>query len=644
MAKSLGADYRSDVDGLRALAVIAVIVFHANVNWLPGGFAGVDVFFVISGFLISGLISREVEEGRFSFRAFYARRIRRILPALAVVCAFTAMGSLYLLNVNDLFYFTTSLAACWLFASNIFFSLLSSGYFDPRLEQFPLLHTWSLGVEEQFYFAFPIALLLLLKYQKRHALKYAVAATIIFVWLSQTHATVPSAYYHLQYRAHELLLGFIALLAIQELPVNDQRTADIVCALGLLLVLGSFFALNAHSVFPGLNSLYPCVGTVCVIYSGGSATWVRRCVTNRPIVFAGLLSYSLYLWHWPLLALLRYRGIELDPLFISAVVALTIALSYLTWRFVEKPSRANSGISFRTTAIVYYVLPATVFIALAAVSYKTGGIPQRVSPNIRELMLSYSRETDLSRACSKRSSDDSTVNVASVVEKCAFGDLSQKSALVMLVGDSHASQMRPFIDVLANEAHLRAAYEVMGSCAPVLLPAEETQGDAVNVEACRRHNAALLEEVGQFKYVVLGGQWSEIKGDFEAGLTKAVAVITRGGSIPVIFRDTPAYETDRSQCVLQKARGWLPISTVCEIPYVAVVNQQSASNRAIDDVKMKFPAVIVVDPKTAMCNETQCLARIGNLAMYKDSNHINEKAARALASSYLSVNSNPFTQ
>src|ERR1700683_533999 len=323
--------YRSDFEGLRAFAVIAVIAFHANERLLSGGFAGVDIFFVISGFLISGQIARDVGKGTFTFSNFYNRRIKRILPVYAVVSLFVSLASLYLLNTNDLVYFTTSLAASWLFASNVFFALLSGGYFDVHVKLFPLLHTWSLGVEEQFYFVFPVLFVVLLRRQRRHALMIACALLIAFVAISQLNSAKPSSYYLLQYRAHELLIGIISFLLTRDAPIRRAAPANVLCAAGLLLMIGSLVLLSPNSVYPGVNSLYPCIGAGLVIYSGHKAKLFHPLLMNRVIVFVGLISYSLYLWHWPVFSLLQYRGIRLSPLVTLAAISAITAMSCISW-------------------------------------------------------------------------------------------------------------------------------------------------------------------------------------------------------------------------------------------------------------------------------------------------------------------------
>jgi peptidoglycan/LPS O-acetylase OafA/YrhL len=644
-ARQLTEGYRPDIDGLRAVAVLAVVANHANSTLVPGGFAGVDIFFVISGYLISGLISKEIEHGTFTLRGFYARRMKRILPAFALVCLVTSAVSLYLLNVNDLVFFTTSLAACWVFASNIFFSLLSGGYFDARLELFPLLHTWSLGVEEQFYFVFPLLLALAWRNQKSWLIWLTFLLTLAFAALSQTKVSDPRSYFLLQYRAHELLLGLLALLARRDFPIRKTVAAEIICAVGLFLTAASFFLLNEHSGFPGLKSLWPCVGAALVIYSADQARWCRRLLTNRPMVFVGLISYSLYLWHWPIFSFLRYRGISLTATVVICAAVLAFALSYLSWRFVEKPVRANRMITFGLTATYLYALPALVFGAFAAYSYASGGIPVRVAPEIRELISSYSRQIDLARNCSTRTVDDATVSLARLDQKCAFGDLLQTQPRLLLFGDSHANHFRPFVEVLAKAAHIRAVYHVMGGCLPTHFPPVGTGLPAAQADACRQHNAELLDLAGQFKYVVLGGYWSrENSTAFEAGLGAVVERIVRAGANPVVFRDTPQFDRDLSQCVLRKARGWIPPETNCNIPYSAVLAEQAPDNDAIDRVRQKYPQVIVIDLKEMLCNAKECASGLGNLAVYMDAQHLNAQAAQALAESYLRSHRNPVSQ
>jgi peptidoglycan/LPS O-acetylase OafA/YrhL len=634
--------YRSDVDGLRAFAVIAVIAFHANEQLLSGGFAGVDIFFVISGFLISGQIARDVGKGTFTFSNFYNRRIKRILPVYAVVSLFVSLASLYLLNTNDLVYFTTSLAASWLFASNVFFALLSGGYFDVHVKLFPLLHTWSLGVEEQFYFVFPVLFVVLLRRQRRHALMIACALLIAFVAISQLNSAKPSSYYLLQYRAHELLIGIISFLLTRDAPIRRAAPANVLCAAGLLLMIGSLVLLSPNSVYPGVNSLYPCIGAGLVIYSGHKAKLFHPLLMNRVIVFVGLISYSLYLWHWPVFSLLQYRGIRLSPLVTLAAISAITAMSCISWRVVEKPIRENRRIHFATAVACFFALPACVFLALGAISYESGGLPQRFAPNIRELMSSYSRESTLLRACSQRLTDQSEIGLDSLLQECSFGDGAPKSADVLLFGDSHASHYKPFVDVLARESHRRAVYHVMGTCPPLMASSgTEAAPGSQPQSLCAEHNMNLINLARDFRFVIVAGYWGSVGTNLESGLSQTIDAISAAGAIPVVFRDTPRSDRDLSQCVVYRARGWLPSTTDCNIPYAEVLRKQAAENQVIDRIKAQHPTMIVIDPRTILCNATECLTEIDGLAVFRDSNHINEKAARDMAMRYMAVSGNP---
>jgi len=640
---ALSLTYRSDVDGLRAFAVIAVIAFHANERLLSGGFAGVDIFFVISGFLISGQIARDVDKGTFTFSNFYNRRIKRILPVYAVVSLVVSLASLYLLNTNDLVYFTTSLSASWLFASNVFFALLSGGYFDVHVKLFPLLHTWSLGVEEQFYFVFPVLFVWVLRRQRRHALTIACALLIAFVALSELNSAKPSSYYLLQYRAHELLIGIISFLLTREAPISRTAPANVLCAAGLLLMIGSLVLLSPNSVYPGLNSLYPCIGAGLVIYSGHKARFFHPLLMNRVIVFIGLISYSLYLWHWPVFSLLQYRGISLSPAVTLAAISVVTLLSCISWKVVEKPIRENRRIHFGTAAACFFVLPACVFLAFGAISYESGGLPQRFAPNIRELMSSYSRESTLSRACSQRLTDPSAISLASLLQECSFGDGTPQSADILLFGDSHASHYKPFVDVLARDARRRAVYHVMGSCPPLVESSgpEAAPGSSPPQSLCAKHNANLLSLAKDFRYVIVAGNWGSVGRDLESGLSQTIEAIAAAGAIPVVFRDNPRSDRDLSQCVVYKARGWLPSSIDCNIPYDEVLQRQAAENEVIDRIKAQHPTMIVIDPRAILCDAKECLTEIDGLAVFRDSNHLNEKAARDIAAKYMALSGNP---
>ncbi len=636
--------YRPDIDGLRAIAVLAVIAFHASAGLAPGGFVGVDIFFVISGYLITGLIAKGIERGDFSFTDFYTRRIKRIFPAYIVVATVTLAISSWLLIPNDYIFYTTSLAASWAFLSNVFFSMLSWGYFGQRTEEFPLLHTWSLSVEEQFYFLFPILLIFLFRYSRRHVVPALLLMGVAFVGLSELNTDTVGAYFLLTSRAHELLIGALTFFISRKYMPRTAWEASLLAAFGMTLMLGSIFLISRGTPFPGVHSIYPCLGAALLIYACQRENAFTPVLTSRLMVFVGLISYSLYLWHWPIFSFLRYRRIEITPAIGLAAVALAFVLSILTWKFVETPVRRNRSLRFKRAFVQIYLLPAAAFMAIGLYSYVTEGAPRRFSSEMRDLISSYSFERDLTRACSIRAEDYHKVTFDYLVDNCAFGDTERPRAQVLLMGDSHAHHFKPFVDELAKNAGLKAVYHVQGNCFPTALQVSDRHPEQ-GPSTCQQRNLDLLDMAGNFKYVVMAGFWaSEPWRDLEKEMMYAVGKVVAAGAIPVIFKDNPYYEPDLSQCILHRTRGWIPKDKNCNIPYSFVTKSQSATDHIIDKVKAAYPQVRIVDPKRVMCGTTECATYYSNIALYKDENHLNTKASQLLGDQYLAHVGNPLRE
>ncbi|MEO8155769.1 MAG: acyltransferase family protein [Rhizobacter sp.] len=633
--------YRADVDGLRAVAVLAVVFFHAFPRVLTGGFAGVDAFFVVSGFLITGILISGMDAGKFSLAVFYERRIKRILPAFIAVCVVTTAFSLYFLTPNSFVYFSTSLASTWVFASNVFFSLLTGGYFDERTDEFPLLHTWSLGVEEQFYFVFPL-FLVLLRRLGLPLLPVLVVSLLALLGLSQWEAGTAQAYYLPQYRAHQLLAGAIAYLLTKRWPVSQVPAATGLSALGAVLLCGSFVGLNKYTPYPGLYSMLPTLGSALMLYSGTRANPVSRVLQLRPVVFVGLISYSLYLWHWPALVFLRVRGIEMNAPIFVVYFGIILLLSWASWKYVEMPARALKQLRFKASAWRFYAAPAVVFIGLGVVSYFTEGIPQRFSGPLRELMASYSHERDLSRQCSVRADDFSALNASNLAMHCGFGAAATQKPSILLYGDSHADHFKPFVEVLARDAGVRAVYSIMGGCSAIAGLAHPGVTQRA-IDACQRRNDGIQAMASQYRYVLLGGRW-QTGGDPAAWgqeMSRVVQKVVDAGAIPVVFKDNPISKLDVSQCVLRKARRWLPADHDCELPRADVERVNGPADHAIDEIAKRFPTMRVIDLKQVMCDSTHCFTSSGNTAYYRDPDHINVKAAQLLGDIWLKEKGNP---
>ncbi len=370
--------YRPDIDGLRALAVLSVFIFHINSIWLPNGFLGVDIFFVISGFLISSIIYRDVRSKTFSYQEFYKRRIKRILPTFFTVVFFCLIASnLILAPGQDLRGFEHSTLASVTFLANIFFARGQS-YFDTAVGEKPLLHIWSLSVEEQYYFLVPIAIIMLLRFSWSNKYRYHLLLLFAGGLLLTSVTGIPEfkfyygqAYYLPHLRFVEMLVGsFLAFLSVDnKLPkLPNLRWAMGISAMSLGILFACFFApeeLFQPPYFPGFSALIPCIATATLIWCNQEQHWVNKLFSLKPIVQIGKYSYSLYLWHWPVLAYFRYiYEVEvLSPMQLLCAVVLIIALTMMSYYLVEQPTR-HSQLGFKQSLLWGYLIPASIVIGL----------------------------------------------------------------------------------------------------------------------------------------------------------------------------------------------------------------------------------------------------------------------------------------
>jgi peptidoglycan/LPS O-acetylase OafA/YrhL len=347
--------YRPEINGLRSFAVLPVIFFHAGFSLFSGGYIGVDVFFVISGFLITTIILEEMRAGRFSIMNFYERRARRILPALFFVMLVSLPFAWALLSPADLHDFAQSLVAIAMFGSNFLF-WQESGYFDTAAELKPMLHTWSLAVEEQYYVLFPLLILAAWRFGTKRlvALIAVIAAASLVISEVQVRTHPSTAFFLLPSRAWQLLVGSLAAFLVvystgyARFIENNRLVTEGLGGIGLIMILWATFWFDDHLPFPGVTALVPTMGTALVLLFSSSRTLVGRLLAFRPLVGVGLISYSAYLWHQPIFAFTRHAVPDDVPvLLMLGLSLLTLGLAYLSWRFVENPFRARSVIGRR---------------------------------------------------------------------------------------------------------------------------------------------------------------------------------------------------------------------------------------------------------------------------------------------------------
>jgi peptidoglycan/LPS O-acetylase OafA/YrhL len=501
--------YRHDIEGLRAFAVMPVILYHAHM-FCPGGFVGVDIFFVISGYLITKIIQKESERGSFTLMTFYQRRIRRIFPALFVMFAISSGFACVLLLPNELRTYGMSLMSSAAFASNFFFSN-QIGYFDPTSEEQPLLHIWSLAVEEQFYIFWPLIVVAMKLYAPEKIKTLALVAVLV-VSLGYGEFLVQhspkAAFYMMPSRAWELLLG--ALLATSFVANRLERiprlAADLTSILGVLLIGFAIFAFSSNTPFPGLAGLVPCVGAVMVIGAGEfKPTLGGRLLSLWPFAFIGLISYSLYLWHWPLLVFARlYLGRDLSLDETCWLISLILVAACLSWLFVERPFRSYRIAPSDGRAWVPCGLAAGFVAASAgALIVYYDGFPSKVQARTREIVRvrAEAEAFQLSPCLARHAS-------LPPIEGCLLGQESRDGNYdVILWGDSHAAQLAPALATLGQKMGFTAREITKAGCQPLpgmrFFPEDESNRDCPDFNTAAM-NAILNHTRGT---IILAGMW-----------------------------------------------------------------------------------------------------------------------------------------
>ena len=452
--------YRPDIDGLRAVAVLSVVIFHAGLG-MPGGFVGVDVFFVISGFLITGIIRSEIDarNGAFSFSGFWMRRIRRILPPALLVMASTLVVGAFVLLPEDLVGAASAALAQLAFAGNFYF-WSSTNYFSGPAELKPLLHFWSLAVEEQYYLLYPVALLILLRVGRSITIYALLGGLLVSLLLgiAFTESRPAASFYLLPFRAWELAAG--ALVALLPAIKLTRQLANMVAAVGGGAIAVAVTLFDKTTAFRGGAAALPVFGTAAVILANRQRNGILYLILAwRPLVAIGLISYSLYLWHWPVLAYARYITGELTPIVAWPALALSFLLSALTWKFVENPCRNRRLTS--NTAIGLGVGVGILFVAVVSiVAVLANGLPDRFPERIKAVLSEPGFHENPEFRAVKLSEDDwSLPNIGASTD-------SAGSRLIVW-GDSHAGALAPAFQRAGKELGLRIDLAARGGVPPL---------------------------------------------------------------------------------------------------------------------------------------------------------------------------------
>lgn len=634
MSSTQQIKYRADIDGLRAVAVLAVVLHHLSAPLVPGGYVGVDVFFVISGYLITGIIAREMAEGRFTFSRFYERRARRIFPALFAALAVTLVAGYVLLLPSDMTATLRGALGTLFFASNVvFWRDMADGYFaatDAGLN--PLLHTWSLAVEEQFYVFFPVLLLACFRWAR----SYIVPVLIICALVSLAGAALlvqgksVAVFFLSPFRAWELLAG--SLLALGAVPpLRSRMFREAVAGAGLLAIGVACWVYDGKTTFPGLTALAPVLGAAALIHAGASGPSVAtRLLQLRPVVWLGLVSYSLYLWHWPLIVFTRYTtGFEPITPYIPVLFIASLGLAALSYRYIEQPFRHGDSLSRRAVFASSAVF-AVALSALAAVGLQRGGFESRFSAEVVKLDKARSPQIPFVN-CDDRHLQDACVLGASA------GEIK-----TLLWGDSHALAWAPALNEVFKDRGERALFANSSSCPPM-----------VNVHnaikpACASQNRAVQDYLlkdSAVETVVLAAYWSTyFKGDgpisatreggavlsgvaaARAGLSDTLTWLQKAGRRVVLIGPVPVYEKS------------VPLS----LALGAAMSKDLLRNSAAEQLSKHAPffevaaaagksaSFTLANPIDWLCDKSHCALITNTEPLYRDAHHLSVAGAMAL--------------
>ena len=622
--------YRPDIDGLRAIAVLAVILFHLNTNWLPGGFLGVDIFFVISGYLIGGILYRELSTGTFSLKRFYLRRMRRILPAFFAVVVFTLIVGAQLMVPGSDEWNTARSSAKWsVFFGGNFFSALNTDYFAPTVEVQPLNHLWSLAVEEQFYFIYPLILWAIMGIIKRILppasssltrcvnvvlTALAIASFALAFLPISLHGTALVPYYLPHLRFGELLIGAILAVAVAQGNLQPSaKTATFVGSLSILVLIACLVLPfpNTTPWFPGFAAALPCIASAGIIYAGARPYWFASALSHRAVVFVGKISYSLYLWHWPLLAFAHYAlGRELSNTVLAAAALLIVLLSLASYYLIEQPLRHLQW-SFGRTGLVYYLLPTLLVAGLYMQGRTTPDemrpYVQRGSLNVGELNFAY---------------------------KTIGDSLAENN--ILIIGNSYTIQLHDFFDKVAKHEGWKATFSGVSAHFPNFttkvqsisaqdyareLPHVGQKGEEKK-ELDLLRTRRIAGELNQYNTVIISLNWwhEEFLEKALQRVEKNIARFQKEGKQVILVHSCYTYNTYRVAETYHKVMGKgnglayvLPTPILQNENYTKALNNFRKVKQTISthypqvrwvDLTLFLPSDLMVDGKTVLCNGT----------------------------------------
>lgn len=668
--------YRPDIDGLRTIAVMGVILFHMSLSFIPGGFVGVDVFFVISGFLITGLIKDAVDKDRFSLSNFYIRRIRRLIPAAACTITVSFVFSTLLFSSEHLKSSAASSIAALFSLSNVWF-WLESGYFDSSALTKPLLHTWTLSVEEQFYFVWPAALVFLLSARSRLVaplmLFAAGCVSLYFAW-AWIRLDPTSPFFLMPFRIYEFAIGALMTWA----PRNGLKNFlnELILLSGLVIVGWCMLTYTENTPFPSYYALLPCLGTAMIIYSG-EARFSGLLLRNRAMTWVGERSYSLYLTHWPAIVFYTYYVFSQPTALDLAIIGLiTLATAQFQYKYIEVPFRLNHAVaknfSNRKFA-AYLAIPVCLLVYVGTMAYVQDGWKWRIA--------SYGKtDSPVTQSIDLRRNEWQTSLISTYANAQDVGSRKLDAKTALIIGDSHAAHIRSAFDYIGKKYNIRVTLWYYVGCNPLFGTTHVFAAPDPREEGCKIQNNAWENHLksNRYDYIVISSRWAwavepseygqykvpqqyivdvsnpiktleESRKVFAQSLDRTVKAALQASGQVILFAQSPNIGKSLDGCD-NVPRYILSEEQVIErcktIDKGLILKRQQFTNSVIRTVAQQSNRIHAVIPTELFCksSEPNCITSYDGYRLFQDETHFTVEGAKYLALEWEKSVDFPFTK
>ncbi|WP_298146476.1 acyltransferase family protein [uncultured Acinetobacter sp.] len=649
--------YRADIDGLRAIAVLLVVFNHLGWSWFSGGYIGVDIFFVISGYLITSILIKQLTEQRFSIAHFYKKRVLRLAPAFFTVLATVSVLAWQVMLPDELIKYAQSALYGTFLMANLHMQNEVGDYFSQSVDTIPLLHLWSLGVEEQFYIFWPLILALVFKARLRRGLWVVIVGAILaslYYAQQQLQINAHKAYYSMPVRAFELLLGaLIIFLPKIKLPQLLLRVLVSVCLVVIMVIATCF---DQHTPFPGLMALIPCIATALMIYFGQFTKSHNPLLNHVLSLWIGKISYPLYLWHWPVIVFAGFYLLPNTLLTQLCILVITVLLAWITYRYIEQPTQRFAHAAPWRVIGVGFMLPALSVAGSAKMVEQYAGFPERFSYTVHAQLEALNSFAHRLRAeCIGYPSAERF----SSAETCRLG-VDKAEVDFILIGDSHANSATGMFDLWAKDAGLRG-YDVTQSSTLYLPQVERLarNGSTWQINtAFKRRNDAITAHLSQQHYpmVVLTGYYHAYLGQtlklqdgvhqqrqaiLYQGLKRAITHAEQASDQVILLLDVPELSNMSADCHMRAEI--LQRDMACSFSKANEAQVAAEFEQILIRLKSDFPHVKLIDPKDVLCKADLCQSSMDGIPIYrnKDDDHLSFQGAQAIGRAYLEKFGNP---